>query len=127
MPEPILLANLRNFIKKEARTQIFSCKLIEILENIYFEEDLRTAACQKKESNFLKTLNPERKTSFGKERHKVKVLDIFNLFSQHFKRYKSESCIQVRLVFCNFVFNVFLHAILFLRSFDPYFESMFIE
>ena len=127
MPEPILLANLRNFIKKEARTQIFSCKLIEILENIYFEEDLRTAACQKKESNFLKTLNPERKTSFGKERHKVKVLDIFNLFSQHFKRYKSKSCIQVRLVFCNFVFNVFLHAILFLRSFDPYFESMFIE
>ena len=127
MPEPILLANLRNFIKKEARTQIFSCKLIEILENIYFEEDLRTSACQKKESNFLKTLNPERKTSFGKERHKVKVLDIFNLFSQHFKRYKSKSCIQVRLVFCNFVFNVFLHAILFLRSFDPYFESMFIE
>ena len=56
MSEPILLANLHNFIKKKARTQIFSCKLIEILENIYLRTP--TNGC---------LLNTETKTSVGKE------------------------------------------------------------
>ena len=37
---------IENFIKKETPTQVFFCKLCEILKNIFLEERLRTTASE---------------------------------------------------------------------------------
>ena len=35
-----------SFIKKETRTQVFSCEICEIFKNTYLEEHIRTAASE---------------------------------------------------------------------------------
>ena len=43
--QSLFLIKLKTFLKKEALTQVFSCKFCEIFKYTFFTEDLRVPAC----------------------------------------------------------------------------------